>query len=418
MGRLREPLDAERREELKVLVTLRWVLVVAIFFVIDYRHGTDTPDWVLLNALVAFAVGLNGALQLRLSRHRPIPLALPLAAGTFDLVGLTAAIAAVDGFKNPSFTLYYPALLAYSLAFTGRWSIAFAVGIIAAYAVGTTTQHAENIDLSTVDDQKAMVLRLATMGSTVLAANLVTRTERTLRLRAAAREAERQQEVFALEARARAVERSAEDERRHLLREVHDGVSQGVFMLNLGLEAASRGLHASQAPQEVAARLDALGRVAKETLLETRGLLFDLHRVMSGEGRLSELAGSQAKEFEDVTGIRVQVEVRGDEVPLPAGTVAEVYRVIQEGLSNIYRHAGANYAGIEVAYEPGLVRLEVHDDGKGFDPAERRRAGHGLRTMAERAASLGGALTIESTPGDGTRLRLEIPRGAGHQVAG
>ena len=267
------------------------------------------------------------------------------------------------------------------------------------------------MDFGQAADQKAYVLRVATMGAVVVATNLITNMGRRLREIAVTREARRLDQVHALREQARASERAAEEERRHLLREIHDGISQGVFMLSLGLESSARRAESSGTDSELTDRLDALARVAKGTLLETRGLLFDLNRVMAGEASVSELVRNQASEFQTVTGIAVHVDVHGAEVPLPASVVGELYRVLQESLSNVYRHAQATEARITVEYSPDTLAVEVVDNGVGFDQAgTNRRLGHGLRTMSERVESLGGAFAVNSREGEGTQLRLVIPR--------
>lgn len=411
MTRLGIPLNRERREEIWILVRVRWFLGLAAVFIVDYRHGTSTEDWLALNSLLGVALAINAYLHFSLSRGRSVPLWLPFAAGLYDLMAITGAIAAVDGFENQSFILYYPALLAFSLAFSGRPSWFVGGLAIALYTLAVATVHQDRVDFGQAADQKAYVLRVATMGAVVVATNLITNMGRRLREIAVTREARRLDQVHALREQARASERAAEEERRHLLREIHDGISQGVFMLSLGLESSARRAESSGTDSELTDRLDALARVAKGTLLETRGLLFDLNRVMAGEASVSELVRNQASEFQTVTGIAVHVDVHGAEVPLPASVVGELYRVLQESLSNVYRHAQATEARITVEYSPDTLAVEVVDNGVGFDQAgTNRRLGHGLRTMSERVESLGGAFAVNSREGEGTQLRLVIPR--------
>jgi signal transduction histidine kinase len=267
----------------------------------------------------------------------------------------------------------------------------------------------DSLQWTAVDDQKALVLRLATMGTTVLAANLVVRIERDRRRRAVALEHDRQQELRALEERSRRQEEASQDARQRLLREVHDGVAQGVYMLGLGLEGISRDLAAGRDPEQT--RVDALGRVAKQTLLETRGLLFDLHRVMTGESTLSALVRSQLREFETVTGIAGDMAVHGTEQPLSADVIGELYRVLQESLTNVYKHAKASRVTVSLCYEDEGLLIEITDNGRGLQASdEQAPTGHGLRTMVERTAELGGSFSVSSEAGAGTSLSLRIPR--------
>jgi signal transduction histidine kinase len=154
--------------------------------------------------------------------------------------------------------------------------------------------------------------------------------------------------------------------------------------------------------------MQGLVRLARQTLLETRNLLFDLERVMSGETSLAALVRNQAREFSTVSSIPVEVTVNGEERALPPATVGEVFRVVQEGLANVYRHAQAGAAAISLTFGEAGLAVRVRDDGAGM-PESTEGSGHGLRNMRERAHRLGGQLTIESGAGAGTAITLTIP---------
>ena len=109
-----------------------------------------------------------------------------------------------------------------------------------------------------------------------------------------------------------------------------------------------------------------------------------------------------------MTGIAVRVEGAGGDVHLPPATLGEVYRVLQECLANVYKHAAASAATLRLDRLDGALRVELADDGRGFDPAVAG-PGHGLANLRERAANLGGQLVIDSAPGRGTRVELTFP---------
>lgn len=398
--------DTERRSALTVLVAMRWMLIAGALFQVNYRPGSDPGAFWLLNGLALGAVALNGALQYLLADERPIRLWFPITVGCYDAVAVTGAIAAVDGFGNPSFLLYYPALLAFVLVFPGKWSFVYTAGVMVAYTVAAVGPH-DTFDRESATDQKALVLRLLTLAIAALTANLVVRLERTRRLEAVAAEAERAAEAFAAEQRAAAAERRVEDERRRLSREVHDGISQRVYMLALGLETA--GVAAERTGDSaLTERIDALHRVSMEALFETRNLLFDLGQVMAGRAELAELVRNQAREFTAITGIAAKVNVEGEVPAIPPSTVGEVFRIVQESLANVMRHSGAERTSIDLRYLPGTLAVRIADDGKGFD-AQALREGNGLTNMRERAAALGGGATITSAPGMGTTVEVTIP---------
>ena len=402
---LTAPLDPERREAVKILVATRWVLLAALVFNVNFRHGTSTWDWIGLNLLLVVAIGLNALMQRAFVSGRGMAKSLPFFSSVYDLTGLTVAIALVDGIENPTFIFYYPAAMALSFVFPGRISIAVAGATMAGYLLAVTLAH-DNFDSGAAVHQKALVIRPATMAGVVLAANLVISIERRRRERAVAAEATRQSEL-------RELERRGADERRRLRNEVHDGISQGAYMVSLGLESLADQLHSELEPESPAhARVAALERAAKGTLLEARGLLVDLRSEGAADAGLSLLARSQAEEFEAVTGIPVSVEVSGQETALRADVIAQLQRVFQEALANVFKHAQAESVQIRVAYSPEAVEIGIADDGIGFDPSAIRATGNGLRVMAERAASLKGSLRVDSETGRGTTLTMSIPASA------
>jgi signal transduction histidine kinase len=402
--------DAERRAALSILATMRWALIGAAFFQVNYRPGSDAPNLALLNALLIGAVVLNAGLQVLLARGRRIVLAYPILVGFYDAVSVTGAIAAVDRFDNPSFLLYYPALIAFVLVFPGKWSAVYTVAIMGAYT-GAAMVPDESFDPASTADQKAITIRLLTMATAAMMANLVVRVERRRRLQAVEAERRRSEEAMAAEQRARAAEARIEEERQRLSRDVHDGVSQSVYMLMLGLDTASEAAR-RDANAALAERLDALHALSRETLLDTRNLLFALGGVMAGEASLSELVRNQAREFSAVSGIPVNVQISGEELRLAPAAVSQMFRITQEALSNAMRHSGAGHVAVSVTYGDGDVSLAIRDDGRGFEPSEAV-AGHGLANMRHRAESLGGAANVTAAPGQGAIVSVTIPASGG-----
>ncbi|MBI2761970.1 MAG: sensor histidine kinase [Chloroflexi bacterium] len=402
------PIDAERRAGLVILTGVRWMLIAAAAFTIAYQPGTSRFAFSGIALLIALAVAMNIILHARLRSRRTIFVGLPLLAGVYDAAAITTALGLADGFTNESFVLYYPALLAFSIVFRGWWSLYYGAAVLTGYTLISVFTHG-NFVQEDGPQQKVLILRLATMAATVVIGNMVVRIERSRRQAAVAAEAARARDVLELEQRARVAERAARDERRRLAQDVHDGISQNVYMLTLGLETAAAVLERERGNGHVDERLSALVRLSKQTLLDTRSLLFDLEQVMAGQTSLAALVQNQAREFTAVTGIAVEVDVIGDERPLPPAATGEVYRVVQEGLANVYKHARAGSVTLRLAYQDRGLRLAVEDDGCGFDPAHNPGRGYGVSGMRERIARLHGTLTIDAAPGRGTRLAAVIP---------
>lgn len=205
-------------------------------------------------------------------------------------------------------------------------------------------------------------------------------------------------------------------ERQRLSRDLHDSVSQALFSMTLHARAAERhlesaGLSPDSAPAEEVARLRELTQGA---LAEMRALLFELRPGALAEEGLSSALTKQAAAMSARGQVPIDVEVPAGRVPLPAGVEEHLYRLVLEALHNALKHAEAARITVRITHTtgpdgiPGL-RLEVADDGLGFDP-ERPRPGHlGLHTMRERATAAGAQLRLESAPGAGARVVVELP---------
>ena len=164
-------------------------------------------------------------------------------------------------------------------------------------------------------------------------------------------------------------------------------------------------------PDGAGARLATARRLAEDALAETRGLANRLR-----PARLEQIGLAAAiRDLAGRSGLPVQVDVAPDAAEaglLDPTASAEAYRIVQEALGNAARHSGASAAQVALATSPGLLRVVVADNGRGFDPAVGHQSGLGLVGMRERAVLLGGTLRIDSAPGNGTRVVLEVPLGA------
>jgi len=200
-----------------------------------------------------------------------------------------------------------------------------------------------------------------------------------------------------------------EEERRRIARELHDETSQALAALLLSVETGLQG-----APQEVRERLHRIKALADRTLDSIHRLIFDLRpSVLDDLGLVSALRWSAESRLEPM-GIDLSFEVIGSERRLPPEIETALFRIGQEAITNIARHAEAEGVRITVEFGEEGVRLQVEDDGKGFDPEEvtgsvKGTRGLGLLGMRERTALLGGTLTIQSEPGKGTRVTVEVP---------
>ena len=198
------------------------------------------------------------------------------------------------------------------------------------------------------------------------------------------------------------------EERARIAREIHDTLAQGLTAIALHIEGAMNRLESR--PDQARERLERALAMARENLEEARRSVLDLRTTTPLAGKpLSEALAALARSFTSDTGIRVEVDV-DPRVQLPLRVEAELYRIAQEALNNVRKHAHAR--GVEVALRRGrsTVRLSIRDDGVGFDPRRRRPDSHGIIGMRERARLIGGRIVIRSRRGVGTHVQALVPR--------
>ena len=210
--------------------------------------------------------------------------------------------------------------------------------------------------------------------------------------------------------RRRQLEVAADEERSRIAHEIHDGVAQSMYALNLGIEncakLAERGNYSTLNDS-----LSSLVPLSRQTLLEIRHYMYDLTPLLSSGDSFEDLMKKQVGEFEAISQIPAHVEARGCDLPMPVPARAGMYRILHEALSNVLKHAGASQVRIELEVGSDSARMSVKDDGAGFN-TDGPRVGFGLDGMRRRAEELGGTFTVSSAEGIGTNVRVSLPLGA------
>ena len=224
-----------------------------------------------------------------------------------------------------------------------------------------------------------------------------------------------------LAARERASEQFAEQiivaeeaERRRLASDIHDGITQRLISLSFHLDAAASAL--AEAPGFTAEQLVRARELTRLTLDEARAAINGLRPPVLDDLGLADGLASLAR---SIGAVEVTVDV--DDCQLPEHVEIAVYRIAQEALQNVVKHAGASQATLELHQAGPQVWLRVSDSGCGFDPAaplpvgdgasDDVGTGYGLRSMAERAELVGGRLEVVSSPGRGTTVIARVPAG-------
>jgi signal transduction histidine kinase len=218
-----------------------------------------------------------------------------------------------------------------------------------------------------------------------------------------------------------AQEAAALEERARLARELHDSVTQALFSMTMHAEAAQMALRreGGDSAGRVARNLSQLRELTAGALAEMRALIFELRPGALQEEGLATALRKHTAALSAREGLPIEVQAPEGKVALEPSTEEHLYRLAQEALHNVVKHAGASRAVVRLEPEErGQLVLEIDDDGAGFDPATVLDGHLGLRTMADRAQQIGGTLEVRSAPGAGTTVRVMVPCAASGDTRG
>jgi signal transduction histidine kinase len=204
-------------------------------------------------------------------------------------------------------------------------------------------------------------------------------------------------------------------ERQRMAHEIHDTLAQGFASVIVSLAAAEMSRGSSNSHADWSRHLEEARRTARESLTEARRLVWALQPETLDRRSLSEALDLLAREWSQDTGIEAHAATSGKACPLRPETEVALLRTAQEGLANVRKHARAQSVTITLSYIGDRVVLDLLDDGVGFDTSRLKRVvgahdtgGFGLRAMRERIEQLGGTLIVESAPGEGTTIVVEL----------
>lgn len=340
-----------------VLITAL-TLIYLSFGLLGERYISSNPAGLIKIIYFAVEIGLGGMI-LQLGRGAPWLLLLPVASQAVQMLprawGLLACL-----------VIWVVQLLPPMLA--GAWDQVFAGG--AAY--------------------------LAALVFVIVFTQLLT-SEQTARKELA--EANHKLREYAVKVE----ELATAQERNRLAREIHDGLGHYLTAINIQIKAAQSLL--TQDPAQAGGALSNAQTLTQEALADVRRSISALRADPTTSKPLQEtLAGLLAETR--AAGVETQLEVEGAPRPLSPQVEFTLYRTAQEGLTNVRKHARAGRAGLLLAYRPGSVQLTVTDDGAG---AQDTGGGFGITGLRERVALLNGSLHVETSPGQGFRLSVELP---------
>jgi signal transduction histidine kinase len=223
----------------------------------------------------------------------------------------------------------------------------------------------------------------------------------------------RQRREFAEARRVAAAARAVQDERLRIARELHDLIAHSIGVVTIQAGVGSRVF--DRRPDEARKALTVIEDIGRQTLTELRGMLGTLRRAESGSAAGSEsVPPAPAPGLADLdrlveqsrdAGLHVEVESHGERGPVPAGTDLSAFRIIQEALTNVARHAGADRCRVVVAQRPGELSIQIIDAGRGGAAGP----GYGLVGMRERVTLLGGTFQAGPRPEGGFRVAAALP---------
>jgi len=299
--------------------------------------------------------------------------------------------------EQPLTYMVFPAFIWAALRFGPQGAtLAVAVGAVIAVSV-TSHEQGAFVELSPTDSALNLQLYIvfAALTTFCLAAIVSERRRAALEL---------------AESQRREGERAAL-ERQRIARDLHDSVSQSLFSTTLHVRTAQRALELEDLDSAgpVGEELSEIGQLTRGALAEMRALILELRPGALADEGLVAAVTKQASALSARERLVIQVDGPDERLPLGPEVEEQLYRLGQEALANVVKHARASRATVRIATADDAVSIEVSDDGRGFDPAAVGADHFGLRSMRGRVTDLGGRLQVTSTPGRGTVLRVEVP---------
>jgi signal transduction histidine kinase len=374
--------------------SLRWVFTMTVAFL--YAAA-------VLRSLLAFGDGRRAAALVGLAIWLALLLTEPVLSRRwrpyfFVYVALQAAVIAVLLTLSDSSDFFGILLLVPSMQAMQRWPLRRAAALLTLFAVLTLL-----CLVSAYGPIQAVTFAAVYTGANIFlgAYALAAKHATEARLRNEAlvidlQEANRQLADYA----ARAERLAGARERQRLARDLHDSATQTLFSMTLTAQSALLLLERS--PQQAADQLDRIDHLARSAVSEMGALGAELPLAPTADGGLAAVVQHHLEERARQDGLAASLEVDGGE-SLPPSDQAALLRIVREALNNVVKHAGTSQAVVRLRLRRPF-RLEIEDDGAGFDAGRVDTRGLGLAGMRERAAEIGWSLTVNSSPGAGTRV--------------
>jgi signal transduction histidine kinase len=296
--------------------------------------------------------------------------------------------------EAPLTYLIFPALISAAFRF-GAPGVTLATAINAAITIGVTADRLGTFFKQPIDDRtlSTQLYVLITAVTALFLSAVVSERKRSAAELVTARRRENERALA---------------ERRRIARELHDSVSQALFSSGLHTRTAQRALKHGVDNATVGQHLEAVAELTKRAQQEMRSFIFDWGPGGIEEGLVTSLNRHAASLASDC-GLAVAVEGPESSLPLSRSTKSQLFAIGREALANVVKHSGADAARVHIDVDAEVVRLEIHDAGKGFVPSATRNGHQGIESMRSRAAEIGGELSVSSILGRGTIVSVTVP---------
>jgi len=378
--------------------------------------------WVLLALPTAISMARPG----QSGADRAVTLGLVAAAAAWVLVGHT--LAGDRRRRTGPMLVYFTGLLALSVALMTRdvvfllftitgffhafelnpWYLGVAGVFATSVAINTLTMWPEldSPDAFGLFAAVVLVQTVAISSGKVLGDKMAERHEQRRRMVARLEAALEENAGLHAQLVVQAREAGALDERQRMAGEIHDTLAQGLAGIITQLQAAQRVWHL---PDQARGHVDRALALAREGLAEARRSVQALRPHQLTDAHLPEALRDLVRRWSQEATAEARVEITGEPLPLSPVIEETLFRVAQEALTNVAKHARAGRVGLTLSYLHDTVLLDVRDDGVGLPAGADDGPGFGLRNMRRRVRGVGGAMEIETAPGEGTAISVRVP---------
>lgn len=363
----------------------RWFVIAASFGLIGFRNDYTDIQFIVMMSGVGVEVVVNAVFHFAVWKRRKLRWQWLIAMALLDLALATLMIGIRGGLDSYYYVVYFPILAVFAVVFTSFRIVAmFTVLTIVAYVLATLltgdgiqTELAEHRDL---------YIRLVFLLPVVVSINAVAKFERSGRRGAQQRE------------------QALLNDRLELSQTIHDTAAQAAYMIGLGVNEATR-LAGTSNPE--------LNKTLEATSSLTRSVMWELRQPIDAgalfEGAtLSRVLRAHVLTFDAITSMTTELEIEGEEPPLPVDARTRLFSIAHNTLANALRHSSANRVTVRLQFDDETVRLTVSDDGVGL-PDDHESRGRGFANMRRDAELIGGQLQVESSGTDtGTTVSCTI----------